>query len=820
MIKDRAQRPRTITRMSVAAAAALLALVGAGEGFGVPPGTSDEPAVVSGRIDPRETPYRFEEPVASTGSARAAAPVRHFAEPGPAGLLYPDTAILAADLQLQGPPDSPAVAAALARVQARPAPAGEVFAIVTVTDRATGERRLFTRGVIDLVAARAAADPDLAPPGSSYEESVKAAADAHVEIVVRSIVAHPADPRLAAGTDRAEENELDLRQRNTGGGLSHRIDGTLRSRIASGEIDIKGQASIPVVIDMRGLPKLRIPKIHDLAPAGLLYVGLDVQADREKALIERKRDIAARQSDLAAAIASAGGRVRARSWMSGAIHADVPAEALEKLSARGDVFRLDYEEPLEVHDHRYQGNDYYVATDAQDFDPYHAGLHGVTGKHDYTSRVVLAMEEECIDVTNPAWLTANNAFSRAWFYDCDGGACTQGGVEECSGSNPHGTRVAQLMAGDFMENQDPGLAPINRRVVTGACEECNLVFLQDEGLTQRPVGHAAACDLGVDVFESSVGTQGTSCDGIGIFGSDIEAMAACDVAYVQSAGNSGSGGGCSTNHPADHPWALAVAGMLTENPCDTSGEYYTSTCPFAPGSSIGGGVYDVSGTASIIGLTAPHKYSNALIPLTRNPVQWGDSSGTSFAAPLVAGLAARLMDWWRIHLDSSIFYANRIHTVMLLMGDRSANSNGASQVTTAFSSLWGAGRVGLVPFDTLPYWSMMRASKTLAPGETWTLTDDVLGRSAKFYKIVVWHDGTDFENEPMIALSVAPQTCNNGAQSVQRLDSKALVVFTGPFALDNCQDATITVGNAQVGSSGTRTFHVAAYSAQEDERHF
>ena len=63
------------------------------------------------------------------------------------------------------PPQSPAVAAAMARVLAAEPPPGELFALVTVTDRVTGERRVMTRGTPSPDYAGWIADPDTAPAG-------------------------------------------------------------------------------------------------------------------------------------------------------------------------------------------------------------------------------------------------------------------------------------------------------------------------------------------------------------------------------------------------------------------------------------------------------------------------------------------------------------------------------------------------------------------------------------------------------------------------------------------------------------------------------
>ncbi|MEE9231042.1 MAG: S8 family serine peptidase [Acidobacteriota bacterium] len=717
---------------------------------------------------------------------------------------------------IQDEPTSTAVARAMARVRQRGTPANEIFALITLTDRKTGERRFMTRGAPSPDLARFIREPRTAPEGLVYEESEEATANDEVEIVVRSVNVH-ARARSNGELSEGQERERKLQERNQGGGLSHRIEQGIRQRVVRGEINLDSEQAVPVMIEMRDIPRLRLPKAKDLSTGGLLWVGLDVARAREQAIIHRKQQVRELQRDLVQAVEVAGGRVRYASWTSGAIEAEVLASAIRALAARRDVYSIEFVEPAVEASHRYQGNDYYVATDAQDFDPWHTGVHGVSSKHPYTSRIVLALGEACIDQTNPAWRTgAPGSFTRGWFYDCDpGGVCTQGGVEGCSGSNSHGTRVAQLMAGDFMDGQDAFVSFANRRIMTGTCEECRFFFLQDQGLNQRTKVHDAACDLGVDIWESSIG-HGFSCDGNGFMDGTVQSMINCDVLYVQAAANEGSGGGCTTRYPADHPWTFTVGGMFSQNPCNTSGAYYTGLCPYDANASRGGGTYDGVGTASIIDQTGPYRYSNLISPLTRNPVSYGGGNGTSFATPLVTGLMARMMDWYRQHISTSIFYDNRMRNFMLLFGDRSVFAAGTSRALNFHDTRWGSGRVGLVPFDSLPVWSIRRSSRTLSRGGTWNLTASV-SPAATFYKAVVWHNSRDYSNEPMIRLTLNPNGCANPTLSVNRLDSKAMLVYTN---LSGCTSVSITVRNLGVGFSGSRRFHFASYSTNQSERNF
>jgi len=768
-------------------------------------------------------------PRESASSAQQAGPApAAVAAPGPGRVAEPrrllreerDAVDRALSGEAQPAPRSVAVAGAVARLSAQGPPQGELFALIKVTDRITGERQVFVRGMPRPELSEYLANPEAAPPGEAYSERESILAEAGVEIVTRSVYVHAVDAGPAHIT-ADEEEERKLRLRNSYGPLHFRLESGLRGRVARKEIDVGQDDLVPVIIEITGAPALRLPKAGDPAPGGLIWVGLEIAEARERAIIERKKAILLLQADLLEAIEQSGGEVRYASWTSGSFSALVPASSLEKLAGRSDVFSIEYDEPQRETDHRWQGDDYHVAWDLEDFEPWHMGANGLSSKHSYTSRVVMAMGEQCIDAVNPAFMNGGaGSFNRGWYYDCDpAGVCTQGGVEDCTGTSTHGTRVAQCMAGDFMDGQDPGVAAGTRRLLTGTCPECRFFFLQDQNLNQRTKVLDAACDLGVDIFQSSISSIALSCDGNGSYDGTLQDLINCDALYVQSAGNEDSDtGSCTTTYPGDHPWTLTVGGVDTEDPCDTSGAWYTDDCIYDQGASRGGATYDGDAEASVIDLAGPYRTSNAINVDTSNPVTYGSTAGTSFASPLVAGVAARFMDWWNIHVSTSIFYDNRARNIMMLFGDRSSGSSGVTRLLNDTSVFWGAGRIGLVPFDDKNTWSLHRSSRTLSPVpfESWTF-DETIPSGATFFKAVVWHTGTDYSDQPMIHLELNPGGCNAATVAVDRLDSKVVLVLTG---LNSCESVQVTIENILAGVHWDRKFHYAAYSDTEQERSF
>ncbi|MEZ4301738.1 MAG: S8/S53 family peptidase [Polyangiaceae bacterium] len=712
------------------------------------------------------------------------------------------------------PPESEALAAAIERVRSEAPAPDEVFALITLKDRKTGEKRQLTRGVPRPEYARYIADPQSAPEGLLYGESDDVDAGDDV-MIVRRIVTERED-LSTEHVDEREVDEAELKDRNKDSGLFHRIEDGIWNRVRSGEIDITSNQPVRVIFELKDVPRLRLPKLRDTAAGGLLYTGLDVAAARERAILDRKVAMQKLQAPISQAMAAVGGKVTYSSWTAGTVEGIVPASAIDLLARRGDVFSVDYNE-IDA-ETGYKGDDIYTATKGDQFEGSHSGFGGLSSKHSSTSRILMGIREPCLDVDTPALLsTSASSSSRADFFDCDENASCTGTVEDCSATDDHGTHVVGLALGDFMDNQDSAVSATNARQMTGTCQECQLAYLQDQNLDDRNRTLDKACELGVDIYSASWGTTSISCDGNGSYDSNLEALVDCDAVFVVAAGNFGSGSGCSTSYPADDPWTFTVGGVDTSGTCDTAAEWYTSTCDHASGASIGGASYDSgTGDASLIDLAGPYTHSGLIAENTANPVTMEGGSGTSYATPTVSGLMAMMMDWYQDNVSTSIFFNNRMRNFMLLMGDRSTGTAGTSRLINDTSIHWGAGRVGLVDFDSLSY-NLLRNSNTIAANDTVTFSMTIKS-SATFFKAAVWHDGKNYANEPGIDLTINPTGCSSATKSVSRFDSKVILAFNGTGDLNGCTGMDITLTNNKHGLSGSRVFHFAAYSTTTDER--
>ena len=155
---------------------------------------------------------------------------------------------------------------------------------------------------------------------------------------------------------------------------------------------------------------------------------------------------------------------------------------------------------------------------------------------------------------------------------------------------------------------------------------------------------------------------------------------------------------------------------------------------------------------------------------------------------------------------------------MLLMGDRSVDDAGTARAGNFHNPRWGAGRVGLVPWDQKSPWSIHRGSSFITSGGSFTHTLNVPA-GATFMKVVVWHDGTDYQDELIIGIDLDPLDCATATKTVTRRDSKAMLVYNST-PLAGCTQIEMTISNILDTVAADRRFHYAAYTDVEDERHF
>lgn len=261
------------------------------------------------------------------------------------------------------------------------------------------------------------------------------------------------------------------------------------------------------------------------------------------------------------------------------------------------------------------------------------------------------------------------------------GICFEWGCRSVNPTGPttgHGDVVAWVAAGSIEQGQDPAVVDPNaRQFRSGIAPEPLLDYygVNDCDAVSRALQRAVA--RGVDVVNMSFRADFTagptsSCDAAMNCGGINEAIrAATDagVVVVKSAGNLGqSDPNCGLTYPAWRPEVISVGGLFTQGTTGT-----LASVPLADSSSRGGVGVRYAGmgtddTASGIGVVAPQNvecFLDATAASGWNCIS--TRSGTSFAAPAVAGLATMFAH--SLSAAGSIANARDVIANVLLMGD-------------------------------------------------------------------------------------------------------------------------------------------------------
>ena len=241
----------------------------------------------------------------------------------------------------------------------------------------------------------------------------------------------------------------------------------------------------------------------------------------------------------------------------------------------------------------------------------------------YGTGVVVATMDTGVDANHadigPKWRGGNNSW-----YDPNGQHATP---FDASG---HGTGVIGLIVGGNAGGFDIGVAPdaqwISVKIFDDQGQSDLAKIHQGFQWLLDPDGDQSADDA-PDIVNSSWVLQGTEGECLGEFSADIAALKTAGVAVVFSAGNSGSGSGTGMD-PANDPGSLSVGATDSAQRVLSSSSRGPSACD--------GGIYPKIAAPGKDVLTAGLTTNGA------NPTNYAFSTGTSFAAPHVAGAMAVL----------------------------------------------------------------------------------------------------------------------------------------------------------------------------------
>lgn len=366
-------------------------------------------------------------------------------------------------------------------------------------------------------------------------------------------------------------------------------------------------------------------------------------------------------------------------WLTGVVVAKIPESALERLRASPLVERVmgnPYTGPLTVN-----GTEIRTILNSGDYisDGFDGGQYNSATGHYLRIAHISGSSEH--DINHPAYLdTAGGnlrVFSSA---HCIATGCYGPGSAQQGGW--HGTAVMAIAAGDIRQGQVTGCTGTCAANRSGIAPEPELLLLT----TDYSIGGSIqaiqwALDNGADVIVTTFGGDGGACDGehAGI-PEAINAAHEAGALVVTSAGNAFHDAGCSLTGDSESPSAFVVG--ATD---DTTIAGYPSAV-LQLTSSHGGISASVNGITffeALAGVAAlapgvydEHaEYNNA----------WGGAvSGTSFAAPQVAGAAILVKDWFLFNG----YYINdkgRLFAALQAMTDRWGR-------TTGFNKIAGGGR--------------------------------------------------------------------------------------------------------------------------------
>jgi Subtilase family len=453
---------------------------------------------------------------------------------------------------------------------------------------------------------------------------------------------------------------------------------------------------------------------------------------------------------LRALISGAGGTIEGMSASGGWVSAALPAHAVELLLTREDIAtitRADAGVELLVGaptwrqgDSRSSKRNDAMSFISQGYDGARPNPHNIWGRISIAVIEQFAFEDDACAFMDTASCTGTRIGGEFACDDADGDGtyCETIGNwddENEAGNINHGTKTAAAALGDYSDDQGNGrdLHDPNysggihtddwEAAASGMAPEAFLFYFGKWKPMFESASVAAALDVvgiyGFDVANLSLELNGGNpCDAEVIDIAEAAAENAFDdgiLVVVGAGNNNGPSSACNVGSPADLTKTLAVNAF---DACRVSGANCTSACQNSPylwclvdqatsargGDSVslaGGGL----GNLSLIDLVAANRFYYQTDE--RGLEGWvidgsntteATADGTSIAAPIVAGLAAIVKDFFIAKGAAWVNYPGAMQTVMLAMGDRHYSTNPTNttvstvQRTTGASDLYGVGR--------------------------------------------------------------------------------------------------------------------------------
>lgn len=542
--------------------------------------------------------------------------------------------------------------------------------------------------------------------------------------------------------------------------ISQTPDPITPPKISPNVLDYVDQAAskemLTLDLKVRGLPEWNIPLRPD--PSFLTPEDVATQLERrETALEDRSLAFDQLAEPIIATIETAGGEVLRGLPKIGWLHVRVPAESFEQLAKLTSLARIDAQHGRvlrsegrligENRKNKFIGWNRHWA----------AGFTGEkpnAARHSYNDITIGIGEQFGFDEDVCAfrdWAPCSSSPSRVKeIFRCNNSPsnpCSPGSIT--TSSLGHGTLVASAALGDYRDGQGNGLemgdpAWANDTCTsssqcngescfggrcthsegwendrTGAAPEASAVFFAQLGTDQNNYVDFFddSIDRGLDIVNGSWSFTSNICDIESSTPLEDEVEAAFDdgIFVVLSAGNRNgdNASSCNVPTPQDTPKAFIVNAYDADpGNCST---YPNTRCLLDRNSCSGGDGCSVRGGApalmpsglttntavSAVDLVAPTNLDGLTLPGGVGNPNAIHISGTSHAAPVVAGSAALVKDKFLSRGKAWINSPGRLFTVMLHMGDRHYSTNPASgntwtsQLTNRADDWYGFGRIRL-----------------------------------------------------------------------------------------------------------------------------
>jgi hypothetical protein len=474
-------------------------------------------------------------------------------------------------------------------------------------------------------------------------------------------------------------------------------------------------------------------------------------------------------------------------WITNAISAIVPARLLSSLVERPDVASIGENVKLKSTAATEWDGENLKATAGLNTGLYvDNGFHGGRLNTAHNTNLRVAVLDFFFNSTHPVFKTNSTTSRVVSTWNCANNPCTSGLPTPSAADSVHGSWCASAAAGDAMDGQISGLTAAEQRDRTGVAEESRIIMISTGDINATIRGLQKAVAEKADVVSESFGGGDGVCDGTNSgWQSAVYNAAQAGVLVVGSAGNDGHAtSACKLTGLSEVPSQFVVG--ATNDP--GSGAY--STVDVASYSSRGGVSVTVDGSTFSQGFTGV----DAVVPGrwrfgAGKGTAFNDVSGTSLAAPQVAGAAMLFKDWlYAKGFGGAAETPGFMYANLLAMTDR-ANS-GTTYKSTGFDPVWGGGRLQARYYDlpaesTSGVWRWESAWYTLSDGQTVNHLAAGAGIEPagigqfKAYAVFLERDGTDVAD---IDMEVRDQNCAAGSAllgSDSSRDMKSMVRLAG-----------------------------------------